>query len=221
MTRKIPFEVGEYYHIYNRGVDKRDIFLVKNDHERFLALLYLCNTKKGLELPKDFVSEQAENFFSTRLKPLVDICAYCLMSNHFHILLREKAEGGVSAFMQKLMTAYTMYFNNRNERSGALFQGTFKAEHAGNDTYLKYLIAYIHLNPVKIIEPKWRENGLKDRKRAQEYLEIYKYSSYQDFYGIQRPQNNILTKGSLPEYFETPISFKENIREFLDYNIPN
>jgi len=221
MTRRTLFAPEEYYHVYNRGVDKRNIFLTKNDYERFLALLYLCNTKESIRVQKDLSSNQTETFFSKRSSSLVDICAYCLMPNHFHILVREKDEGGLSAFMQKLATAYTMYFNTHNSRSGALFQGTFKAEHVDNDRYMSYLIAYIHLNPIKIIQPTWKEEGLKDKQSAHEYIDKYRYSSYLDFYGIQRPQSNILTPGSLPEYFFTPTSFKENMKEYLEYSDKN
>src|ERR1035437_8951518 len=85
------------------------------------------------------------------------------------------------------------------------------------DEYLKYLIAYVHLNPVKLIEPTWKEVGIKESKKAQDFLEKYKNSSYTDFLGFQRPQNAILTKGSLPEYFDTPTSFKEHIKGWLEY----
>jgi putative transposase len=217
MSRKISFSKGEYYHIYNRGVDKRNIFSAKGDYDRFLALLYLCNTKEILHIPKDFSTNQSAIYSSRRPSRLVDICAYCLMPNHFHILVRESREEGISTIMQKLTTAYTMYFNTHNDRSGALFQGTFKAEHADDDNYLKYLISYIHLNPVKLIDRTWKETGISDKKRAQEFLDKYRYSSYQDFNGIQRSENTILATASLPEYFATPTSFRENIKEWLEY----
>jgi putative transposase len=217
MTRKISFAPGEYYHVYNRGVDKRNIFPVRNDYERFVALLYLCNNSGELNVPKDFSISKPGAFSSKRKETLVDINAYCLMPNHFHILLREKEDGGVSAFMQKLSTAYTMYFNKRNNRTGALFQGTFKAEHVDNDRYMQYLIAYIHLNPVRIVESGWKETGIKEKKKTQEFLDKYTYSSYLDFNGMQRPQNSILTPGSLPEYFATPVSFRESVKEFIEY----
>jgi len=95
-----------------------------------------------------------------RGEQLVNIVTYCLMSNHFHLLIYEKTEGGISKFMQKVTTAYTMYFNKSKQRTGALFQGKFKAKHASiNDNYLKYLVAYIHLNPIKLIDAQWKENG--------------------------------------------------------------
>ena len=218
MNRKVVFAPGEYYHLYNRGVDKRIIFTEKVDYQRFLALLYLCNTTESIRTPKDFRAEYKDVFTTPRKEMLVDICAYCLMPNHFHLLIKEKSANGISLFMQKLTTAYTMYFNARHERSGALFQGVFKSQHALDDRYLKYLISYVHLNPVKLVESGWKAEGLKNKKRAEEFLENYEYSSYRDFNGLQRFENSIVSRGILPEYFDTPLSFKESMREWLAFN---
>ncbi len=148
---------------------------------------------------------------------LVDICAYCLMPNHFHLLLRERVEGGISRFMQKLTTAYTMYFNKRYERSGTLLQGRFKATHASRDEYLSYLVAYIHLNPVKLIEPLWKESGIADRDYAEDYLASYTFSSYPDYLGQDRAQNRLLDMKALPINCDSPKSFSENMRSWLDF----
>ena len=173
MSRNIIFSEGEFYHLYNRGVDKRIVFENDSDYKRFALLLYLCNYKTAVRF--DFLPnwkgptspELVKAVFGTdRGLPIVAIGAYCFMPNHFHILVREITEGGVSSFMQKLNTAYTMYFNNSRRRTGALFQGRFKAKHAHSDVYLKYLVSYIHLNPAKILEPKWKEHGIKNLKRA-------------------------------------------------------
>lgn len=216
MSRNTTFVSGEYYHVYNRGTDKRLIFTTSSDRERFLALLYLCNSEKtmhvsdyqGSTLPKLLELERGE--------PLVDICAYCLMPNHFHLLVRELAANGISRFMQKLGNGYTGYFNKRFERSGGLFQGKFKAEHAGDDRYLKYLISYIHLNPVKLLEPTWKETGIQDRAAAEMYLQKYPYSSFHDYCGIERSESRILNTLALPAYFETPKDFQTNVLEWLD-----
>ena len=146
---------------------------------------------------------------------LVDIGSYCLMPNHFHILVHERAEGGISKFMQKLSTAYSMYFNTKYERTGVLFEGRFKAQHANTDNYLKYLFAYIHLNPVKLIDSQWKENGIIDRAKAQRYLKTYRFSSYLDYLGKKRPENMILNKDVFPEYFENFSEFRDFIDEWL------
>src|SRR3989338_5254383 len=128
MSRSFSFEVGEYYHCYSRGTEKRNIFLNKKDYERFIALLFACNSITTIHLSDYQKKTFGEIFDIVRGDSLVDIGAYCLMSNHFHLLLHEKEEGGISIFMQKLITAYTMYFNKKYERTGALFAGRFKAE---------------------------------------------------------------------------------------------
>lgn len=223
MGNRSPLAVDEYYHLYNRGVDKRRIFSRPVDYERFIALLYLANSVEPIRL--DNLFKQGETLLGLALAhkrdaTLTDVCAYCLMPNHVHLLVREKNEGGTSRFMQKLATGYTMYFNTRYERTGALFQGVFKSSHVTNDRYLKYLISYIHLNPVKLIEPKWKETGIKNRKAAEEYLEGYRYSSYLDYLGSKRKENVIIDTSVLPEYFESPSDFKTSVTEWLSFPEP-
>ncbi len=180
MERKISFAENEFYHLYNRGVDKRKIYLSASDYRRFLALLYLANSTAPAHLANLLRGKQLKDLSTiTREHPLVAIGAFCLMPNHFHILLTPLVEHGISKFMLKLETGYSMYFNKKYERSGALFQGKFKAEHASSDNYLKYLYAYIHLNPARA---KWISVG-------QERLSRYRWSSY-PFYlkgVLQRP----------------------------------
>lgn len=207
------FSIGEFYHIYNRGVNKMPIFLDSSNNERFLKLLFACNNTKPVVfktiqgLPLDKIERE---------ETIVDIGAYCLMPNHFHILVKEKKENGISLFMEKLLTAYSMYFNKKNERLGNLFEGTFKASHANNDVYLKHLFAYIHLNPVKLIYPEWKEKGVPEIKKANDFLNNYKYSSYCDFknsllgVNFNRPESLILNKYSFPDYFS-------DFKEFDDY----
>lgn len=215
MTRSITLSIGEFYHIYNRGTEKRKVFLSRYDYERFIALLYLCNSTNST--PVNIGRKSLDAIFDMdRGENLVDIGAYCLMPNHFHLLLHESVENGISKFMQKLTTGYSMYFNNKNERSGNLFQGVFKAEHADKDEYLKYLFAYIHLNPIKLIEPKWKETGIKNRKKVRDFLENYSYSSYPDYIGINRKEKIILTPEAFPNYFETIHDFQEMIDSWLE-----
>lgn len=214
MERKIVISVGEFYHLYNRGVNKLIIFLSDKDRERFVRLLFLCNSKKTV-VYKTVQGRTLEDI--DRGETVVDIVAYCLMPNHFHILVKEKKEGGTSFFMSKLMTAYSMYFNKNNERSGPLFESRYKVRHANKDEYLKYLFSYIHLNPVKIIDPQWKENGIKDKDKSKKYLNNYKYSSYVDYAGIKRPESNILNMQAAPDYFEDQFNFDNNINDWLSY----
>ncbi len=218
-TRRMIFSEGEYYHIYNRGTDKRIIFLEPGDYRRFLALLYVCNSTRAVDMTAHFHEGKSFlEFFSTeRDDTLVEIGLYCLMPNHFHILVREKVQGGLSKFMSKLATAYSMYFNKKIARTGVLFEGAFKGKHADNDKYLKYLFAYIHLNPVKIIDPEWKENGIADREAAKKYLTEYSYSSYLDYMGAERVEGKILNKSAFPEYFTDHKDFEQYIDEWLSF----
>lgn len=220
MERKIVFSVGEYYHIYNRGTEKRDIFLDKADYLRFIVLLYISNNIDVVHISNLInQGESLMKILSTDKKDsLVDIGAYCLMPNHFHLLIKEKTENGISKFMGKLATGYSMYFNKRYDRTGALFQGVFKSVHADNDEYLKYLFAYIHLNPIKLIDPEWKENGIKDKNAASSFLKGYSYSSYLDYSeGDNRLEKKIINKKAFPEYFSDRKDFEYFISDWLSY----
>lgn len=214
--RKISFAANEYYHLYNRGNSKQKIFHDKEDYFRFMSLLYACNSKNNFkvsnlnknETPYDF--ERGEN--------IISIGAYCLMPNHFHILIKEIDNGGISKFMQKLSTAYSMYYNKKYKRTGGLFEGKFKSQHANNDRYLKYLFSYIHLNPVKIINNKWKEKGIENKSEVLEHLKHYEYSSYLDYLEIYRIQDIILNKKSFPEYFLSKHVFLKEIFTWLGYS---
>lgn len=139
------------------------------------------------------------------------------MSNHFHLLVHERIENGISLFMQKLSTAYTMYFNKRYERSGALFQGRFKAKHLDSDNYLKYIFAYIHLNPVEIIDNGWKDHLLKNKDRTFKFLKSYLFSSYTDYLNseFRNPVGKILNKDAFPNYFQTEKDFEVHINDWL------
>lgn len=217
MSRPFIFAPGEYYHLYNRGTDKRKIFLDKKDYERFVSLLFLCNS--GIPLHRsDHEGATLEKIFHIeRETTLVNIGAYVLMPNHFHLVVHEQTEGGISMFMQKLSTAYTMYFNRRHKRSGGLFEGRFRGTHAKQDNYLKYLFAYIHLNPIGIIEKDWKEHHIKHRNKAEVFLKKYHYSSYLDYANPkqERPNAVILNKLAFPAYFEKATDFEDYLNDWM------
>ncbi|MES3031620.1 MAG: transposase [Patescibacteria group bacterium] len=213
--RKTPFVPGEYYHIYNRGNSKQKIFLSKRDYERFLMLLYGTNTKERFNF---FDLKKGVGIFSKETdEKLVSIGAYCLMPNHFHILITPLSEDGLSKFMQKLSTAYSMYFNETQKRTGGLFEGKFKSQHIDNDRQLKYIFSYIHLNPVKLIDSKWKEGGLKNLKITLKYLHSYHYSSFLDYLGYNRKEKIILKPSDFPNYFSSKASLQKEIIEWLTY----
>ncbi|MDQ3075800.1 MAG: transposase [bacterium] len=150
-----------------------------------------------------------------RGEQLVSIGAYVLMPNHFHMLITEKIEGGISKFMQKLSTAYSMYYNKKYKRTGGLFEGKFKSHYATEDRYLKYIFSYIHLNPIKLIQKDWKEKGVQDKKNAINFLNGYFYSSYLDHLSVYRIQNKILTLKDFPSYFPNKNNFIQEIFEWL------
>lgn len=215
MARKIIFSEGEFYHIYNRGTDKRVVFNNNHDKHRFLKLLFLCNGNNAFHF-RELITGQEYQF--NRGEKIVEIIAYCLMDNHYHLLLKEIKEGGISTFMHKLGVSYCKYFNKLNERTGNLFENKFKAKHIDSDEYLKYTLAYIHLNPIKMIEPRWKEEGIKNTEKANEFLNNYHYSSYLDFLEKDRVEKCILDKEGLPKYFENKAEFKGHINDWLNYS---
>jgi len=148
--RKIQFANDEYYHICNRGVDKRKVFLNKKDYLRFLAGMVEFNDieltgnlhpKRSFDEIRSFASEVLG-----KREPLVEIVAYCLNPNHYHLILKQLQERGIEKYMHRLGTSYTKYFNIKDERSGALFQGVFKAAHIDSNEYLLHASVYVNCN---------------------------------------------------------------------------
>mgnify|MGYP005642564509 CR=1 FL=1 len=218
--RKTSFIVGEYYHVYNRGVDKRVIFNDNNDYRRFMALLYLCNGTESVVMRPlhnyQGVPLVVKIFSFERGEQLVDIGSYCLMPNHFHILVTERVEGGISQFMEKLATAYVMYFNTKNERRGSLFEGPFKVKHIDSDSYLNWVFSYIHLNPVKLVDSNWKESGISNPTAVKDFINDYKYSSYSDYFLGDRTESVILNKETFSDDFTQLNDLDELIKEFRE-----
>ena len=213
--RQHSFVPGEFYHIYNRGTDKRVIFQNETDYKRFQALLYILNTSSQVNV-RDVLKGVSGPYMTEPSDQLVSIGAYCLMPNHFHLLITPRSELALSLFMQKLATSYVMYFNSKYERTGGLFEGKFKAKHATEDRYLKYLSAYINLNPVKLFQPDWKQQGIINLPKTQKYLESYPYSSYYEGIGIKRKESIILNQEPFPVYFDSVSSEQQDIKEWLE-----
>lgn len=147
--RKEPIITGESYHIYNRGVDKRDIFIDVKDLERFKESIKQFNQIEGigsLELHRKQVRALGSHQQIIISNPLVAIIAFCINPNHFHFILKQLVDGGIAKFLQKFQAGYTYYFNQRHERSGSLFQGTFKSKLIDNDDYFRKIFGYANKN---------------------------------------------------------------------------
>ncbi len=222
--RKVPFVAGEFYHVYSRGNSKQKIFLDKYDYERFTKLLYLANSNLSVDFREDIVRKGIDAFDFDRGKTLVSIGAWVLMPNHFHIYLTSNMlrmsdiRNGVTEFMRKLLTSYSKYFNKKYQRTGGLFEGQFKSVHVDGEQQAKYNFSYIHLNPVKLIESRWKIDGIKDWKRVEKFLNQYTWSSYVDYKDKNRPESKILNQKAFPKYFHNSKEFDGEIREWLNYN---
>lgn len=233
--RKVKFEKGKIYHIYNRGVEKRNIFNNNSDKWRFLQGLFLFNDKdssfrvlyeierenKGrinFNLLRDFIYNQKKN-----RNPLVKIMADCLMPNHFHLLLEQIQENGISHFMHRLGTGFTKFFNKKYNRVGSLFQGPFKAVSIETDIQLQYMLAYINvINPGQLIEPELKEKGVIDIDKVMNFAENYSFSTNPDYLGLR--DSIIIDKGIFKEFFLTSEKYKEFVRDVLlskKYNLIN
>lgn len=186
------FAVDEWYHCYSRGVDKRTVFEDESDYARFKNLLYLCNSMTPIHRSAIAKLKGREVYEIERGEPLVAIGAYCLMPNHFHLLLRELREGGISEFMRKVGIAYAMYFNIKRERIGNLFVKPFRAKHVSDDDYFRKVAQYIHLNPAELYEPGWKEGRIGDLSILGRNIRAFKHSSLPDYLTAERAEKVIL-----------------------------
>lgn len=218
---------GEYYHIYNRGNSKQKIFINKEDYDYFIKCLFCCNTYKGFRFRDDIVKQGIDAFDFNRGETIVSIGAWVLMPNHFHIyittshksdLWNDEEKNRISEFMRKVSTAYAKYFNAKYGRTGGLFEGKFKSVHISKDNQAKYLFSYLHLNPIKLIDAKWKEQGIKDVKKSLEFLRNYKWSSYIDFISSNyRKESKILEIENFPKYFSNIKDFNKEILTWLKF----
>ncbi|MEA3398645.1 MAG: transposase [Patescibacteria group bacterium] len=180
--RKVNFQNRYYYHVYNRGVDKRRVFVDKKDYLRFMRSLREFNDKKvygGLFIKDKIKKLNQDKRGSASLEeaePLVDIICYALLPNHYHFLLRQRIDNGISTYIHKLITAYTMYFNYKHKRTGGLFQGKFKAVSIKTDEQLLYTSAYINGNA-------------EIHKICQ--AEDWNWSSYLDYLGVRKETESL------------------------------
>ena len=220
MLRKTPLLSSETYHVYNRGAHRYSTFTGESDYRRFQVLLHLTNhagpvlLREILERKKYRGRFSGEIFLEPADKSLVDILAYCLMPNHFHLVLRQKTDYGITKFMQKLSVSYSMYFNTKYGHSGVLFQGRFRSSHLDSEPYLKWIFSYVHLNPVSIVEPQWQDEGLKNQARAKEFLKDYPYSSYPDYYGGDRPERTILAYNETIDLVDSKADIEDMLGSF-------
>lgn len=199
--RVIPFVNGEIYHIYNRGLNKQDIFFNTRDRSIFLESLFyyqLADPKLKFSL-----SRHNKNIHPDRNNKLVDIICYCLMPNHFHFLIKQLQDNGISTFMRRFGHSYTKYINVKYDRQGPLFQGIFKAVPIGNNEQLLHVSRYIHLNPLV-------SNLVRD-------LKLYRWSSYRSFIGLES-NNNLVLEDVLGQ-FKSNAAYGKFVMDQANYGV--
>lgn len=212
----------DLYHVLNRGVDKRVIFNDNQDRARFVHDMFEFNNADSAHPLKhgrlDFVSPT----FSRKVglgddrKMIVDIHGWVLMGNHYHLLLSERIDGGLTKFIRKLNIGYAKYYNERHHRSGTLFQGRTKKVLINSNAQCLHILNYLHFNPLDMLEgaKSWRQRQIKDEAVALEHLRNYRWSSYQDYSGI-RNFPSILSKeffqGVFPNYEKQVSEYMQDI----------
>lgn len=215
MMQKPQLANNEIYHVYNRGVEKRKIFLEEADYLRFIHDIFEFNNSipaqrfyqsSGVGLPKIERGEPR--------KFLVDILAFCIMPNHFHLMLKQKVDNGITKFMHKFGTGYANYFNLKYKRSGTLFQGKYKAVHIQRDAHFIYLPFYIHFNPLDIAAPEWRDGKINNISEVIKFLESYRWSSYLDYIG-KKNFPSVTQREFLMDFFGGPEQYKRDAMEWL------
>ncbi len=203
--RKTSFFENGFYHVYNRGVEKREIFLDEKDYQSFVGILktYLSeDISNNSEITLQGRALQGKRIRKHSLGEEVSLVAYCLMPNHFHLLLQQRFSTSITNFMRRVLTAYSMYFNDRYERVGSLFQGRFQAKDISNDEYLLHLTRYIHRNPVEAKIVKIQN------------LEKFKWSSYQNYLGLKEV---VWVKSkAILDYFSS-IESNKDYRSFVEF----
>lgn len=168
--RNISFANGEFYHVYNRGTDKRIVFSDESDVDRFMQSMEVFNTIEPigsiLQLGNRTSKQKSEKVDEGRL---VNFVAYCLNPNHYHFILEQLVDDGVSMFMKRIGGGYTKYFNEKYKRSGVLFQGRYKVIHIDSNEYLLHSSAYVNLND-RVHQPGNRTSkSIKSRSSWREY----------------------------------------------------
>lgn len=209
----------EIYHVLNRGVDKRKIFLDKQDYFRFVHDLFEFNNQERVNTTfyyfnknNDIASRKINVKKPRRL--IVDIYAFCLMPNHYHLLLSSRIEGGISKFMKKLNMGYAKYFNQKYERKGTLFESRYKSVLIKQDAHFIYIPYYIHFNPLDLIAPEWREGKLNNYKKAIKFLNTYRWSSHLDYLG-KRNFPSVTNREFLLEFFGNEEAYSKSILSWL------
>lgn len=216
--------MAEIYHVVSRGVDKRKIFMDDKDRFRFIHDLFEFNDQNFANTTFYVFSKREKDIVKHKIidwerkknprKLLVELCAFCLMPNHYHLLLSPLVENGVTKFMKKLNMGYAKYFNERYQRTGALFEGRYKRVLVERSSHFIHLPFYIHLNPLDFEFPEWRDRKLKSLQKAINFLENYRWSSHLDYLG-RKNFASVTQRDFLNDYFGGPKKYEKAIQTWL------
>ncbi len=212
-----------FYHILSRGVDKRKIFLDEEDYFRAIHDLFEFNDEEPAgDIYYIFQKQQYRDVGRPDIgrrerkprKLLVNIHAFCLIPNHYHLLLSPVAENGIPLFMKKFNGGYAKYFNEKYERKGTLFEGRYKKIIIKDEAHFIHLPYYIHLNPLDLIMPEWRDGRLRGYKKALKFLQSYRWSSHLDYLG-KKNFPSIINRELLLDFFGGHKGYEKSIKEWL------
>lgn len=198
-SRIVPFINDQYYHIYNRGSEKRPIFESRRDYQRFLKTIkyyQIDGPKPKFSHCPSLTVKELDNS-----KKIVEVIAFCLMPNHFHLLIKQKKDRGITEFISKLSNSYTKYYNTKYERVGPLFQGEFKSVIIESDEQLIHVSRYIHINPITAYLVK--------------KMEQYEWSSYKEY--ISKTATGICAKEEILGQFKNPQDYQQFVLDQVDY----
>ena len=219
---------GETYHIVLRGVGDSLVFKDTDDYYRGIFSLYEFNTTVPIEIRRQrekrkLAKARGEQFSADNRDWLVEILAFYFMPNHIHLLLKQIKDEGITQFMRKFGAGYATYFNKKYNRKGHLFQSRFRAVHIKTTEQLKTVFVYIHTNGISLIEPNWKEVGIKNPENVIKFLESYKWSSYPDYLGKKNfpslTKRDFLLKvmggeKGCKNFVEAWIKYKKRIKDF-------
>lgn len=198
--RLVPLVNGEIYHLFNRGSDRRDIFLQSKDYVRFKHTTYYYQFLGPKPRFSNLAKYKLSSFNPKPENKLVEILCYCFMPNHFHFLVRQIKENGVSVFMSQLCNSYTKYFNTKYKRVGPLLQGSFKGVRVESDEQFIHLSRYIHLNPIVALLAK--------------KLEQYPWSSFHEY---MQPGGGLCLTTDVQSYFSSKAQYRQFLEDQIDY----
>lgn len=206
-ARKTIFANEEFYHVYNRGVDKRNIFLDDYDRKRFFQSMTEFNVVEPIgSIYEKTIADKSLGRLASKSKDLVNFIAYCLNPNHYHFVLEQKMDDGIEKFMHRLGTGYSKYFNNKYQRGGALFQSKFKSVYINSNEYLLHLSVYVNLN--YNFHPEKNGNGKLGRLASK-----FAWSSWDEYCG--RNNLNFCRQNIILDQFNNQKEYEEFAQKTL------